>query len=723
MVKKIYNGLILLFFIAILLFCGNDLSIKEYDKVTNQYFDATIYLKTTVNQKDTIEHLKAIADEHDLTIAKIIPDDDSGTGIFVYSHDNKYTKEFLSSYKITKDLKNIQTFYNKEIILKSLDDLENLGVEGRYALNIGDKLNVEGLVNEVNRKYENEITLFSNQKLENTFTSNVNSLRYNYGLVLIAILFVTLLTTFLHDINSRKKEIAIKNLLGYDTKDIFYDIFMKKAVIPIAFSILLSEIVVSSFFIFNGNIKNLHILRYFLSESLKLSIFFAIVFIVVFALFLLFSIAGKKQRLKIVSYIKGEENSRNILSIVVKMSSTLFIVVIFGVLFVSSSFILDKRRAVQQWEKTKEYATLNMYIPQDILHDKKRQAEFEQTHNMVWNYLNDKDGILFYKTTNKINENPILIDNKEVDIPFVYINDNYLKENHILDTLGNRVIPLDEHNSNKIVVLVPSCYKPYEEELRQIIHKNHVFDKYISEDIHKEWITGEKSSLSKENLNNPDITEEYIYIKDDQLLFTYTAGGDFVENAILAIVNGENMGLNVYTPSISGDAGIKVKYNDINRLNKETRYLFNSLGYGEVDTDFSSVYQQNAQDIEYFKNMIVFSIIVIALNIIFLIFSLFFYLEIYFLNNRKKIAIKSFLGYGFFLRNKKALMGLIIQDTVIILVSLMFANFVTNKIMGIQIIYPIIFISIIIVSIDILCSSVFLKGREIKFIVKTLKGD
>lgn len=739
MIKKIYNGLILFFFTAILIFYGNGLAIREYDKITNEFFNATIYLNTAISQENAIRELKAIADEYDLTVAKFIPNDSGGTDIFVYSHKNKYTHDFLFSNRFIKDLNHdqtvtysndlteinaemIQTFSNKGIFIRPLDHLKNIGVEGKYALNVDDASNIENLVNEINSIYGNKLTMYYNQRLQNTFAGIVNSLKYDYGMILIVMLFITLLTSFLYDIKSRKKEIAVKRLLGYGTGAVFYDIFIKQAVKPIVFSVLLSELIVIPFFVFNKNIKNLDILKYFLKGSLKFSILFAAVFMTVFALFLLINIASKSEKIHIVSYINGKKPSKNTLSVLVKMGSTLIIIVAFGISAVSWDFISEKKEAVHRWEETKNYATLNIYVPDYIFQNKKRAAEFEQTHKIIWNYLNEKNGLIFYKTTNKINQNPLLIDNKEVDVPFVYINENYLSENPVLDTTGNRISSIDNSDHNAITVLVPMHYKPYEEELRQIIHRKHVYDKYISEDIIKERITGEKNTvdLSTDNLNNPNITEKFIYIKDNQSLFTYTAGGDFVTDGILAIVTGENMGLNVYTPSFNT---IKVKYDDINELNKEIRVLFNDLGYGEVDTDFASVYQQNAEDVRYFKNMMGFSLIVFVLSLIFLVFSLLFYLEIYFQNNKKRIAIKNFLGFNFFSRNKKVFIGLFVQDAMIIATSLAIVFFISNKVVGFQILKPILASCSLVLLFDTFCSTLVLKGRESKLMAETLKGE
>ncbi|AOY74554.1 DUF1430 domain-containing protein [Clostridium formicaceticum] len=739
MIKKIYNGLILFFFIAILIFYGSGLAIREYNKITNEFFNATIYLNTTVSQENTIRELKAIADEYDLTVAKFIPENNSGIDIFVYSHKNKYIHDFLFSNRFIKDLnydqtitysndlteinaEMIQTFFNKGIFIRPLDHLKNIGVEGKYALNVDDASNLENLLNEINNRYGNSLTMYYNQRLQNTFTGDVNSLKYNYGMILIVMLFITLLTSFLYDIKGRKKEIAVKRLLGYGTEVVFYDIFIKQAVKPMVFSVLLSQLIVIPFFVLNKNIKSLDILKYFLKGSLKFSIPFAAVFMTAFALFLLINIASKSEKIHIVSYIKGKKPSKNTLSVFVKMGSTLIIIVAFGISAVSWNFISEKKEAVHRWEETKNYATLNIYVPDHIFHNKKRAAEFEQTHKIIWNYLNEKNGLLFYKTTNQINENSFFINNQEVDVPFVYINENYLIENPILDATGNRISSVDNRDNNAITVLVPMRYKFHEEELRQTIHKKHVYDKYISEDIIRERITGEKNTtdLSKENLNNPSIMEKFIYIKDNQSLFTYTAGGDFITDGILAIVTGENMGLNVYTPSFTS---MNVKYDDINELNREISVLFNDLGYGEVETDFASVYQQNAEDVQYFKNLMGFSLIVFVLSLIFLVLSLLFYLEIYFQNNKKRIAIKNFLGFNFFSRNKKVFIGLFLQDAMIILISLAISFFISNKVVGIQILKPILASCLLALLFDTLCSALVLKGRESKFMVETLKGE
>jgi|GEM_PF-2545955 len=743
MVKKIYNGLILFFFISLLIFYGNRLSIREYEKITNDFFNATIYLKTEVSQENTIKVLMSIADEYDWTIVKLNPSHKGGRDLFVYSHNNKYVHDFLFSNGFIKELtqdqritytndlavKNtgtIHTFYNKEIAIRPLTQLHNTGVEGKYTLHVENPSNIGHLVDEINDRYGKQLMMYANENFPNTFTGNVESLKYYYGMILVAILFITLLTSFLYDIESRKKEIAIKRLLGYSIEAIFFDIFKNQAIKPIVFSVLLSELMVIPFFIFHKNIKSLNVLKTFLKGSVTFSILFAAIFMVIFGLFLLINLTRKSERIHMVSYLKGKVTSKSTLSVLVKMGSTLVIILTFGASAVSWNFVSNKLEALHRWEGTKNYATLKVYIPNDILHNPKRAAEFERTHKAIWNYLNEKDGLLFYKTTNRININPWFVDNKEVEVPFIYINENYLKENPVLDISGNRIVSVDHSDSNTITILVPSRYQPYMDELKEILHKKHVWDRYISEDIIRERTSDEEitSNLVEENLNNPEIRENFIYIKDSQPLFTYAPGGDFVTDGVLAVVNGGNMGLNVYTPSSFGSsAGIKAKYSDINELHNETRVLFKDLGYGEVESDFDSVYQQNAEDVDYFKTLLNFSLIVFVLSLLFLIFSLLFYIEIYIQNNRKKIAVKNSLGYNFFSRNKLFFISLFLQDGVMIVIGLMVGSFITNFIVGIQILGAIWRISLMVLLFDICCSAWILKTRESKFIAETLKGE
>lgn len=735
MVKRIYNSLIIFFFVMVFLFYGDSLSIKEFDKITNEYFNATIYLESDVNQEKLINTLKEIADEYNLTIAKVLPDYSGGTNVFVYSKDNKYTYEFLASNgfisgynnQMTSSSQNakaytVQTFYNKAISIKPLNDLENKGVEGKYTLNINDSLTLENLIKDINIKYNDVLTVYPNQRLQNTFLAPVDSLRYHFLIFLIGILFITLLTAFLYDIKSRRKEVAIRRLFGYDTKTIFYDIFKNKVIMPIIFSIIFSEIGVVVFFVFNKNIKNLKILSFFLWGSMKFVVPFVVVLMVVFTLLLLSNITQTSKKVHIVSDIKGRETSGNMLSILVKMGSTLLIIVIFGIVFVSWQFIADKKEAVNRWEETKKYATLNIYKPEYIGADKKREAEFEQAYRTIWSYLNAKDGIMFYKRYSKINQSPINIDNKEVDVPFIYINNNYLRENIILDASGSRIDASYQENSDGIQIFIPMKYKPYENELRQIIHQKHVFDKYIAEDIIKEWITGEKNTvdLSKQKLDDPNITETFIYIKDNQSLFTYTSGEDFIKDGILAVVDEQNMGLNIYMPSLPN---MNVKYDNIDMLNNEIRILFSKLGYGAVDTDFNSVYQQNADDVRYFENMMGFSLIVFVLSLMFLILSLLFYIEVYYIKNKKIIAIKNFLGFSFISRNIGVFVSLLIQDIVIIAVGFIIGAFVESKVVGLNILHSILVFSLFVLLFDTLCAVFALKIRENRFMVKTLKGE
>lgn len=725
MIKKTYNILILFFFSSVLIFYGHGQSIKEYNKITNEYFNATIYLETKADQENSIKTLKSIADQYDLTIAKIIPNHDSTTDIFIYSHNNKYIDNFLFSNRFVKNKEHLGeitlTFYNKGIFIRPLDDLKNLGADGKYTLHINEPFHLESLLKKINSDYSSVLTMYPNQNLKNTFTTSVDQVKYFYGVILIIIIFATLLTSFLYDIRSRKKEIAVKNLFGYKDSAIFYDIFRSKAIQPIVFSLLLSELIAIAFFVFYKNIKNAETFKYFLTGSLKFAIIFAIVLIFVFSVVLLVNIMGKSKKVKMVSYIKGMVDSRNILSILVKMGSTLLIIVSFSLSIVSWNFVNEKNEAIDKWEETKDYYSLNIYVPQYIFHDKKNSAEFELIHRAIWSFLNDKKGIMFSKVTNKINQNLVLINGVEKDIPFAYINENYLHKNLVFDESDNRIISVNDSDNNSITLLVPLQYKPYEEELRQVLHKKHVFDKYISEDIINERIgKSDSTDLSKKNLNNPDITETFVYIKDKQKLFSYTAGGDFITDGIYALVNGENMGLNVYTPALSK---IYVNTVNIDKLNRETKLLFSGLGYGEVDADFNSVYRQNSEDIRFFKNVMMFSVLVFVLSFVFLIFSLLFYLEVYFMNNKKRIAIKSFLGYSFLSRNIKAFTGLSAQFIIIAAISIMFGFLAESKIVGLKILIPILLICIFVLLFDILCSIVFLRRRESKFVVETLKGE
>ena len=191
---------------------------------------------------------------------------------------------------------------------------------------------------------------------------------------------------------------------------------MDKVLKPIAVSVLISEPIAIIFFIFNKNIKNIETFKSFIIGSLKFTMIFVVMLIVTFSIALLVNIAGKSQKLNIVSYIKGMTVSRNILSVFVKMVSTLLLIIFLGLIVISYRFVSEKKAAINSWEKTKDYYSLNIYVPQYIFENNKNSAEFEKTHSAIWDFFNEKNGIMFYKATNKINPNSVLINDAEKDI-------------------------------------------------------------------------------------------------------------------------------------------------------------------------------------------------------------------------------------------------------------------------------------------------------------------
>ena len=60
---------------------------------------------------------------------------------------------------------------------------------------------------------------------------------------------------------------------------------------------------------------------------------------------------------------------------------------------------------------------------------------------------------------------------------------------------------------------------------------------------------------------------------------------------------------------------------------------------------------------------------------------------------------------------------------IIVAISIMFAFLAENKIVGLKIYMPILAICLLTLLFDMICSIIFLKGRESKFTAEILKGE
>ena len=62
-------------------------------------------------------------------------------------------------------------------------------MEGKYTIHVNEPFNLENTIKKINSDYSETLTVYLNQNLKNTFITNVDQIKYIYGIILIAIFF------------------------------------------------------------------------------------------------------------------------------------------------------------------------------------------------------------------------------------------------------------------------------------------------------------------------------------------------------------------------------------------------------------------------------------------------------------------------------------------------------------------------------------------------------
>lgn len=285
------------------------------------------------------------------------------------------------------------------------------------------------------------------------------------------------------------------------------------------------------------------------------------------------------------------------------------------------------------------------------------------------------------------------------------------------------MLELDESNGNIIHVFVPEKYKNYIPHISEQIHKLHLQDKYLGDDVVNSRLSAEGITYHsyEDNMDNAEICENITYIRNNQKLFTYTVFVDTPQNPILISVNEYNMGFNMFIPTVMGAGGMKIP--NYSKLESKVNSIFKNNGYSYVDYYFTSIYDSYTNDVKYMEVLTKFSICTFFLTIIFLLLSIYSFINIYIENYKKKNAVLKFMGFSFWDRHLKFLIGFFILLLAIGLSCLIIIKIAESEIKNLSIFVQMSFIYFVFM-ILILLFAIYLLYRKDKWnTIKILKGE
>lgn len=599
-----------------------------------------------------------------------------------FESDDKNSMKFLSIYKT--DNKNqigvINSFdYSRGFEIKTFEgNLNENSFKKIFTLVFENEENFENFRNEL-KEYEIHFEIIDNDSYEIKYMS--------FYIIIFVTLYFALIMIFLYDILNSYKEIGIKKMLGFSCFRIWKEkicSIMKVAV----FIFGVSGVVLSSLFFRNFN----SIVFGFISKILG---FYFLILILTFIFCSIPFLYVKK--IKITNMLKNNRPTNTIicLNTILKILMTIVFLITslntYNELGCLNSLHNDKYK---NWEKTKNLVS-NSAIVYDIGTkeiDSFSEENIEKCYN-IYMSLNEKGGILakfdkYRITENQYKSGVCYRDNN------IVINPNYLKNNVIRDSNGQRVT-VSEENPNSII-LVPQKFQTLEKEIREYYN-----EKLLGYEINT-------NKLSKEI--------QIIWIENKQKFFSYQMDINPNENNCvvdpLAMVVTESNASKLNFLEVLGTGNFLMRVSNentaINEINNEIGRYYD---LDEYSFPLTNIYDSMRERIVNSKNLIIsYSILLIVLVVL---ISMIVIQNIvnYFEQNKQRLAIQKFMGF----KLKEKYSSFLISDISSLVISVCIAWVITKS-------SKIIAISIIVFIIEAIFTIIQLIINENRNVLRLTKG-
>ena len=645
----------------------------------------------------TITH---ILDKYNGNMYSISVDEDNNFTKYVYCNETKYFEniclsegrffesedkdslKFLSTYKTNNknQIGVIKSFeYSRGFEIKTFEgNLNENSFRKIFTLVFENDENFENFRNEL-KEYEIYFDIIDNDSYEIKYMS--------FYIIIFVTLYFALIMIFLYDILNSYKEIGIKKMLGFSCFRIWKEkiwSIMKRAV----FIFGGSSVVLSLLFFRNFN----SIVFVFISRILSLY------FLILVLTFIFCSIPFLYvKKIKITNMLKNNRPTNAIicLNTILKILMTIVFLIAslntYNELGYLNSLHNDK---YNNWEKTKNLVTNSEIVynigTKEI--DSFSEENIEKCYN-IYMSLNEKGGILakfdkYRITENKYKSGVYYRDNN------IVINPNYLKNNFIRDSNGQRVT-ISEENPNSII-LVPQKFRDLEKEIIEYYN-----EKLLGYEINT-------NKLSKEI--------KIIWIENKQNFFSYqidinpNQNNCVVDPLAMVITESNASKLNFLEVLGTGNFLMRVSNENtaINEINNELSKYYN---IDEYSFPLTNIYDAMRERIVDSKNLIVSYSILLIVLIVLIGMIVIQNIVNYFEQNKQRLAIQKFMGF----KLKEKYSAFLISYISSLVISICIAWVITKDV-------KIIAISIIIFIIEAIFTIIQLIINEKRNVLRLTKG-
>lgn len=670
--KKIITFLISTIYIIVSILFAKNFSIKEVNNTINNFTDkvSIVDWNKDTNTKEKLNKIEELAQKENINIYKIVykpKKDTNKQTIIIYSaigNQEKFNNKFKikngrslnkndssESYLSTinnNDISQIgqlnlfQRNYIIELKLMSSADEEN--IRGNYYIDTDNSQNIE-LIKEYLKK---DLGFELSEANNSVQVLNENNIKENI-VVVVSIILLMILISILYYILLNFKELAIKKMFGFSNRNLIFKSIIKEIVKLYIKSLICISLIQG-------------IIIYFYNEGANIFEYYSwwiIIQLIVVLICTLISISPSFVVYKIeVSEMLKNKKPVRFMQALNYISKIVISVCLFSMITnLTNNYIEFKNQNSNKeiWENTKNYSFYEYkYDFSNYSSDKRLQLshELSEKSKKLFKINNDNGAILAVPSETILN--PYLKDmsgdvkdynpNSGINIK---INPNYLKENTIYDTEGNK-IKIDNDYGDYLIILVPEKYRNEEKDIKAVYQKWYQNRRFLDEDIYNESIGNPKET-------HKEVEVKLIYTKNSQKCFSYnfninSKNNNYIDDPILIVINSENMGADCYLSYMTG--GTFFPYvNDIENAYTELSNEISSVGLQNEIISTPLLYSRVDEYIYNLNNTIniqIFSVTV--LGILELIISIFISLN-YIERKKYKNSILMIHGYSFYKRH------------------------------------------------------------------------
>lgn len=382
--------------------------------------------------------------------------------------------------------------------------------------------------------------------------TTVSSVLEEYRQMLILLILVTTILALYLVFRELKGEI-VKKTLGYSNRRLAAE-FLPRVYIPTftCMFALAATISAIGLYWYNGLTLGMEFFVFYLELSIAV---IALVYGIVFA-FHFVLISG----IQPVGIIKNKFPYKSVLA-----TTNLYKMIIVFILtpMLAAAISLYQQNIIygnsaERLEMLKDYVELPVYS--DRMETIEGEYELAEQYKAFFAKQNAHGAILFdisYRLEQKANDfEPDgtaegYQDNKPDEENYAYanhisINYEYLRQNPVYDTEGNRVLFTNE-TEEVVHVLIPEALKPYEEILKERITDDITSDYYILDDI-----------IADQEVSHSDRAVQFTWVRDGQSYFTYDPSigmmhNCYIQDPISYVYNNATISGNIIAPAFSND--------------------------------------------------------------------------------------------------------------------------------------------------------------------------